>query len=278
MQILEIFFTPRCPICGVFQDSNNFCYECFSSVEFLNGGCLKCAEPFEYPVPGVEICQKCAELNLGFEYEMRAAIVYNSTAKNLILRLKNHQDFGLVQLFSHVLRPILADFKGVSDVVIVPVPLYKKRLVWRGYNQTSLLANVVARELGVQVVHALKRVKNTNSQAMKTTQERIENVAGAFEIDKKFARFLTNKHVLVLDDVITTGATALECAKTLQNGGVYEGFGNNIGEIGGKGSEGLGKISEGVSKDSGRESKIGQNCGPRMVTIVGIARRLRHFR
>ena len=97
---------------------------------------------------------------------------------------------------------------------IVPVPLHPKKEAKRGYNQSVLIANGISDVLSIPVFNNhLKRTKNTMSQTVKTRAERIENVSGAFSISKK--EEMSNKHLLLVDDVMTTGATLESCVQIL---------------------------------------------------------------
>ncbi|MDO4757912.1 MAG: phosphoribosyltransferase family protein [Rikenellaceae bacterium] len=90
--------------------------------------------------------------------------------------------------------------------VVVPLPLHPFKLLRRGYNQATYLAEGIARELGVEVLHrAVRRTRNTKSQARKPRREREANVAGAFAV--RHAEQLRGRHILVVDDVLTTGST-----------------------------------------------------------------------
>lgn len=215
----EIFFSPQCPICCTPQNTNNICHECFGKVSFLNSACRKCQEPFEYEIPGIDICNKCTQLNYDFYSQMRCPLQYNEAIKNLVVRFKNQEDFSLAKLFAKFILNTAQDI-FVNEAIIIPVPLFKKRLIWRGYNQSLVLANCIAKTLKcVTVNRALLRVKDTNSQALKTIQARMDNMQGAFAIEPKYANFIKGKRCIILDDVITTGATVFECAKTLHKHG-----------------------------------------------------------
>ena len=101
--------------------------------------------------------------------------------------------------------------------LIVPVPLYPSRLWWRRFNQSAMLALAVGRLTGVEVdCFVLKRVKRTASQVGLSADQRRRNVAGAFKVDKARAGRIRGKQVVVIDDVITTGATAEACARALK--------------------------------------------------------------
>lgn len=241
----NLFFAPQCPICYEMQETNNICLKCFNSVSFLGECCVKCQEPFEYHVPGVEICESCAGKDLSFYSSMICAMKYNEAIKNLVVRFKNQQDFSLAKLFAKWIANRYRQLHDVSgrgngdcsgaangagdcngrNLIIIPVPLYRKRLVKRGYNQSIVLARQLSKLLNAPMVNMLERVRDTNSQATKTIQERADNVKNAFVVTKKYRQVLASgrfdgKKFLIVDDVITTGATLFECAKALQSASV----------------------------------------------------------
>jgi len=223
----NLFFAPQCPICYEMQETNNICFKCFGSISFLGECCVKCQEPFEYHVPGVDVCESCARKDLSFYSIMICAIKYNEAIKNLVIRFKNQQDFSLAILFAKWIvnrYNQLHDCEGNHDtqnLIIIPVPLYRKRLIKRGYNQSVVLSRQISKLLNAPVINMLERVRDTNSQATKTIQERADNVKDAFFVAKKYrsqsaSRKFDGKKFLIVDDVITTGATLFECAKALQ--------------------------------------------------------------
>lgn len=106
-------------------------------------------------------------------------------------------------------------FEKTEDYIIIPVPLHKKRLRWRGFNQSELLAKEIGKYFEIPVkTNVLVRSKYTMPQTLQTDKdERLKNLKGAFEC--KNPDILQNKHVILVDDVVTTGSTLKECAKTL---------------------------------------------------------------
>ena len=99
--------------------------------------------------------------------------------------------------------------------IIIPVPLHKKKERIRGYNQSTLLAKGLSASLNIPFnVEALVRTRHTDSQTKKSREERVNNIEGAFSV--KSPQELVNKNILLVDDVVTTGSTIIECAKTLE--------------------------------------------------------------
>ncbi len=131
---------------------------------------------------------------------------------------------SLVHAMKYSGMPRLAKYFGRSIAtlvpqpaeMIVPVPLHRTRLAERGYNQAEALAHGVARSVAANVVPAVKRIRPTPSQTSLSITERIENVRGAFALTRDSAR-VTGKHVLLVDDVMTTGATLSSVAETLHD-------------------------------------------------------------
>ena len=104
--------------------------------------------------------------------------------------------------------------------VLVPMPLHWRKRWQRGFNQSALLAREVSRRAGIPVAHALRRVRNTSAQAGLTNAKRRANVSGAFRPSKPAV--LRGKRVLLIDDVLTTGATASACARALKLAGAAQ--------------------------------------------------------
>jgi ComF family protein len=119
-------------------------------------------------------------------------------------------------LFARWLRQAGAELLEDADL-IVPVPLYPARLWWRRFNQSAMLAQALGRLTGVEVdCFVLRRVKRTVSQVGLSADQRRRNVAGAFKVEKARTGRIRGKKVVVIDDVITTGATAEACARALK--------------------------------------------------------------
>lgn len=148
------------------------------------------------------------------------AAVYEGAARKLIRKLKYDDD----RLCAFDLALIAVSSPGIagllSDSLIVPVPLHWSKQARRGFNQTALIAGHIARLTGARVLpRALRRTRDTAPQFGLGLAERRLNVAGAFEPERECKDAFSNKRVLILDDVFTTGSTISQCATALRKGG-----------------------------------------------------------
>jgi ComF family protein len=147
----------------------------------------------------------------------RAVFVYDGESRGLVLKLKHGDRTDAAVHLARWMHRTGASLLGDCDV-IVPVPLHRWRLLMRTYNQAALLANALGRLSGKQVaVDGLLRVKATPSQGGLNPTARRRNVGGAFSVQRP-AR-IAGKRILLIDDVLTTGATADACTKVLRDAG-----------------------------------------------------------
>ena len=129
------------------------------------------------------------------------------------LKYKRKKEIGTY--LGHILGNELGQTNWIKKVdMIIPVPLHPKKQAARGYNQSSIIAHAMGKALHIPVDEKiLVRKKHTESQTKKTREERVKNMAGAFELDLQLP--MKNKHVLLVDDVLTTGATMEACGQIL---------------------------------------------------------------
>jgi len=180
--------------------------------------CDGCGSPYEYdPGPGVR-CAACMARPYAFD-RARAACLYDEHSRDLILKLKHadRTDLSgvLARWISRAARPLLAD----ADL-IVPAPLHRWRLLRRRYNQAAEIARPLARAHGLRCLpDALVRTRDTDSQGGKSASGRRRNVSGAFQVPASRREQVAGRRVLLIDDVLTTGATAHACARALKAAG-----------------------------------------------------------
>ncbi len=163
------------------------------------------------------MCPDCAQARPCFD-ACRAVFAYTGEVRTLILAFKHARAFELAAPFGRLMGAA-AVATGVADAhVVVPVPTTVSRLLRRGYNQAALLARVVASTLGLPLeTRALRRVRDFGPLDRRSRKERAESVRGCFAVAGPGV--VEGRRVLLVDDVVTTGATASECARTLRGAG-----------------------------------------------------------
>ncbi len=216
--LLDSLLPPQCLSCNAVVDSpGSLCSSCFASFTFITAPfCGCCGIPLESPVIDDIVCGACLRDRPAFEHA-RAAFVYDGDSKGLVLKLKHGDRTDAAAHLARWLQRAGADLIARCDVM-VPVPLHRWRLFFRTYNQAALLANALARLTGKPVMpDALQRVRATPSQGRLERAARRRNVARAFAVRR--ASDLSGRRVLLIDDVLTTGATAGACAEALLKAG-----------------------------------------------------------
>ena len=181
--------------------------------------CVQCRAPFlsRFPLDEQGRCSLCRRGVRGFDAAYSFGF-YQDELRKLIHLFK----YGRVQTLSGPLGRLLVRAlpREQSFDVIVPMPLHWRKRWQRGFNQAELLAREVGRRTHTPIANALRRVRNTPSQAGLTSAKRRENVSGSFRARKRTA--LDGRSVLLIDDVMTTGATAASCARALKRGGARQ--------------------------------------------------------
>ncbi|KAB7647434.1 ComF family protein [Polymorphobacter fuscus] len=216
--IVDLVLPPRCPACRTIVDGDGrFCVDCWQQLDFITAPmCATCGTPFEHDRGAGTQCGACLAEPPHYA-RARAALAYGGPARTVLLAMKHGDRQHLAAVMApHMLRAA-ADLL-VPDAVLVPVPLHRWRLWRRGFNQAAVLAQELARLSGMAVdVTVLARVKATPPSAGMGRKARAANVRGAFRVvDKARVR---GRDVVVIDDVLTTGATADACARHLRRAG-----------------------------------------------------------
>lgn len=221
--IADTLFPPRCPACaeGVMQQGA-LCATCWGEMHFIvDPMCRACGLPFEYSVGEGALCGRCMETPPAFTRAI-SVFRYDDKSRPQILAFKFHDRTQLAPLFGGWLTRTGADFARMCDVII-PVPLHYRRLLARRYNQASLLARILAEKVGKPMLpDTLRRKRATSAQSGLSQKAREDNMRGAFMLPKEKRADVKGKTVLLVDDVMTTGATMNACARVLRDAGAKD--------------------------------------------------------
>ncbi len=215
---LDLLLPPRCLKCGVEIGSEGaLCATCWREISFLQPPCCaRCGLPFDVDLGADAICGACARDTPVYQ-RARAALRYDDASRTLVLAFKHGDKLQLAPALGRFMRHAGAELIAACDV-IVPVPLHWTRLFARRYNQAAVLAHALAVDGGPPVeADLLQRRRATPSQGRSGRAERRRNVRGAFAL--KRGRSVGGRRVLLVDDVLTTGATVTECARILLDSG-----------------------------------------------------------
>jgi len=213
---LDALLPPLCLSCQVIVDQPGaVCPACWAKLSFLGAPlCRRCGLPFPHDIGAEAECAACIADPPPWR-RARAVLAYDESSRGLILGFKHADRLHGAPAFGRWLARAGADLVAEADL-IVPVPLHWLRLALRRYNQAALLAAALGRVAGrPHIPDLLKRVKRTPSQGRLGRAERQKNVAGAFRVRPRHLARLAGAHVLLVDDVLTTGATARAAAKAL---------------------------------------------------------------
>lgn len=216
--VLDAIFPPQCMACRTTVAEPGFCAACWSAVTFLDGPCCQCCGlPFPVALEGENLCAACLAKPPAFD-TCRAILAYDDNSKASILALKHADRLDLVPGFARWLARAGNAVLAKSDL-IVPVPLHGLRLWQRRYNQAAELARRLGRDRDIPVdPFVLVRSRSTPSQGSQASAKaRRRNVQRAFQVPDP-AR-VAGRRILLLDDVVTTGATVDACARALKRAG-----------------------------------------------------------
>jgi len=218
--LLDALLPPRCPVCRArIVEHGHLCGGCWSALEpIADPKCTRCSLPFAHESDGL-VCGACHATPPDFDHAF-TPVLYADKGRSLVLALKYGGLFAAAPAMARMMAgPVRAADRGGYDM-LVPVPLHRFRLLSRRFNQSQLLAASLGRELGIPNQNfGLIRSKSTPSQGTLNRNKRIKNVRSAFSVSNSDAVLFQGKNILLVDDVLTTGATASACAKTLKKAG-----------------------------------------------------------
>ncbi len=223
---LDLLYPPICEVCGEgLRHGRALCGVCAVDLPRLTAPfCKSCGEAFEGEINGDFTCPNCAKLKFSFEFA-RPAMVRDERTLHLIHRLKYGREIFLAAELGRLGAGAFIDPRLAIALAekwpLVPVPLFHKREQARHFNQAHELARAIATDVKLPLLNALLRIRSTETQTLLTRKQRLENLSGAFSLTKSARQWIAQNPngAVLIDDVLTTGATVDECAKTLQKGG-----------------------------------------------------------
>lgn len=206
---------PVCLICGQRARAGlDCCSGCEADVPVMNAQCQWCGLPMQAPV---RACGRCARRAPAFD-RTSPAFAYGGPIERLVHRFKFHHDLAAGRVLAGLTARRLARLGASRPQALAPVPLHWRRHLWRGFNQSRMLADDLSKLLGgIPVVPLLERVRPTPAQSGLPASGRGANVRGAFRARLPGCRI---RHVTLVDDVMTTGTTLDACARALKEAGV----------------------------------------------------------
>ena len=217
--IIDLIFPPRCPVCGDEGGDSGLCVRCWLGVTIPGEpACAACQRPLELASfgPG-SLCAPCI-IEAPRHDGIAAATLYGDATRALVLALKYRRRLGLAPMMARMISARLPALDGPWTVV--PVPLHRWRLWARGFNQSVLLAHELARLRGQKMVpDLLLRVRRTPSLGGLNAKARAKTLKGAIAVGPRHAETVRGGSFLLVDDVLTSGATSDAAVSALRKAG-----------------------------------------------------------
>lgn len=221
--MVDFILPPRCIVTGEMVDRQGMVSaEAWKNLNFISDPqCVRCGFPFDFDTGEAKegnICGVCQKEPPVFD-KARAALVYDDASRDIILGFKHGDQTQSVPSFVPWLMQSGYDLLEKADYLI-PVPLHRWRILRRRFNQSALIAQYLSKEVRIPyLLEVLERVRATETQGHLQVNERKRNVRNAFSVNSDYLDDIKNKHLVLIDDVYTTGATVTECTKVLLKAG-----------------------------------------------------------
>ena len=220
-----MIYPPQCLGCGLTLgfggNSGDLCPDCWREMHFLSGtSCHQCGAPLadEGEADDTAICDDCIAMPRPWQ-QGRAAMVYAGTGRKLVLALKHGDRPDLAPALGGWLARAAAEIIR-PDMIVAPVPLHLRRLLSRKYNQAALLSHHLARQHGLlHLPDLLRRTRHTQMQDHRGVGDRFQNLDGALAVTPRHLKRLQDRPVLLIDDVMTSGATLSVATGALRDAG-----------------------------------------------------------
>ena len=217
--VIDLVYPPRCPLCGAgLATQEGLCGACWGELAIPGEpACAACQRPFGQGIPDGAICAPCLA-NPPRHDGVAAGTLYNEASRKLVLAFKHGKRIALAPMLARMAAARLPELDG--EWLVVPVPLHPWRLWRRGFNQSALLAREIARLRGQEaIVDALVRRKPTPTLGGLGKAARARALSGAIAVAARRAGRLEGAQVVLVDDVMTSGATSDACVRVLKRAG-----------------------------------------------------------
>jgi ComF family protein len=216
--VIDLVFPPRCPLCGEGLSAQvGLCGACWGELTIPGDpACALCQRPFGDGMPDGLTCAPCMQQPPKHD-GIAAGTLYNEASRRLVLAFKHG---GRIALAPMMARLMAAKLEAGSGWIVVPVPLHRWRLWKRGYNQAALLAREIAKLCGATLeVDLLQRRKSTRTLGRLGRKARARALSGAIVANPRHGQKLRGAKVVLVDDVLTSGATSDACVSALKRAG-----------------------------------------------------------
>lgn len=219
--LVDLVYPPRCPLCGDgIAQQRGLCTPCWSELVIPGQpACASCQRPFgaDTMLENGAVCAPCLQ-SPPVHDGIAAGTLYNDASRALVLRFKHGGRIALAPMLAGLILSRLPAEAG--DALLVPVPLHRWRLWRRGYNQSALLAKELARRRGFQMcLDALVRSKHTPPLGGMGRKARARILSGAIHVREKHRPLVKGRAIILVDDVLTSGATSEACVRALKKAG-----------------------------------------------------------
>lgn len=217
LSFLSLIFPTKCPVCySIIRAGNHLCFKCWGEIDFITDpSCTKCSYPFEFDIGIDSLCGSCIEQEHYFDSAI-SVMRYGDSSKRIVHKLKYGDKAHIAKNVARLMYTrIKKELNGVD--VIVPVPMHRKKIRRRLYNQSALIASHLSRISNIpSIANCLTKTRHHAPQTGLRSELRKSNVRNSFAINEGYLPSIHNKNILLVDDVYTTGATVDECSKILK--------------------------------------------------------------